>query len=880
MCDRPRNRVDDGIDGVVTLDREPRTADNIVFTYIHKNLEDPIQIRLQPVNTVGYPEESNFLLTTVKDDADPVVTATLENLQNYTFSQTIVAILCDVAVGLTRALDGPDGDGDIAMEDAADADDAGFDSENDFDIDDFDDDDPDFERETLNFANSRQKAKPTTSMARGVLNKIKRDLRKVRGAGAKVGILDGVAENACTHFVVLSIRARKLGISDEALEAWDVDLADYIVLLMCLDEPYPSVPEMLNNAASSFAADFRIGKCKRFKPSEVSARRAFQGEGDREKNTTSETDDRPFSKLFISNSLEQFMNEQFLAIFKLRLTGAPTWDAANTQMQDLHVLGREPDISAEYDGLVSTLSKGKAKEVVSSPVSEGRDQHTFPTILTWNSFAEPPEEISTPLVALQFALHYFIRCTEYCLQCHRKVDKEFEALKPYVCDNPLCLYQYIALGFGPSVEYEIMTQPYVVDLLVTLCYSSLCPQPQGLMARQPTKPATDPQATTESNYAIRNFPLGLRLKVPLLTPLQNASHQAKLADQNPGLAPSQSSTPTQAALSGQELDPISGTVNMAAQSFIVSTLEQFQRLREDSWVVLSHAQNGTDQDGLPGGPLLHHVYIKQLNVNTISGTFELKVQDPRSSMTLDSKVVTRIMKLFKYDSELDDLDDNGKARTMQLILDTLPPISHMREMLLRQPHSRLKHHNISPSAITLLEWIIASNRSFILQVSAVHDNDAVDKSLLKMIKTRDQEIIPAMDGFVQFRFAMGNPDKELRFHRALKEEAKPDSTCPTLFAWHGSGIHNWHSILRHGLDYNKVVNGRAFGNGVYFSPQFATSNVCASSRPSSFHANDQGHRATCLRVVDIQGVGPNQPSSPVVSWHSARLSIRRPSSKA
>ncbi len=49
-----------------------------------------------------------------------------------------------------------------------------------------------------------------------------------------------------------------------------------------------------------------------------------------------------------------------------------------------------------------------------------------------------------------------------------------EALKPYVCDKPLCLYQYMSLGFGPSIEHEIISQPYVVDLLTTFCYHFRC----------------------------------------------------------------------------------------------------------------------------------------------------------------------------------------------------------------------------------------------------------------------------------------------------------------------------------------------------------------------------------------------------------------------
>lgn len=87
-------------------------------------------------------------------------------------------------------------------------------------------------------------------------------------------------------------------------------------------------------------------------------------------------------------------------------------------------------------------------------------------------------------------MRYLLRCTEFCLVCHNKIEGGFEALKPYVCDNPLCLYQYMGLGFGPSVEHEILTQPYVVDLLVSFCY------------------------TAALNRRLREYPTGMSLHVP------------------------------------------------------------------------------------------------------------------------------------------------------------------------------------------------------------------------------------------------------------------------------------------------------------------------------------------------------------------------------
>ncbi|KAJ7798544.1 hypothetical protein B0H14DRAFT_3492435 [Mycena olivaceomarginata] len=67
-------------------------------------------------------------------------------------------------------------------------------------------------------------------------------------------------------------------------------------------------------------------------------------------------------------------------------------------------------------------------------------------------------------------------CTCYCLMCHNKLTAKFEALKPYVCDRPLCTYQYLR---------------ETVDLLVSLCYSAAAegvldePLPKGTALRVP-----------------------------------------------------------------------------------------------------------------------------------------------------------------------------------------------------------------------------------------------------------------------------------------------------------------------------------------------------------------------------------------------------------
>lgn len=73
--------------------------------------------------------------------------------------------------------------------------------------------------------------------------------------------------------------------------------------------------------------------------------------------------------------------------------------------------------------------------------------------------------------------------------CHQRIQTDFTAIKPYVCDKGLCAYQFYALSFGTSIEvcetitissleadcriqYDIIHNPAVVDLLVSFACAS------------------------------------------------------------------------------------------------------------------------------------------------------------------------------------------------------------------------------------------------------------------------------------------------------------------------------------------------------------------------------------------------------------------------
>ncbi|KAJ7616262.1 hypothetical protein B0H17DRAFT_965620, partial [Mycena rosella] len=56
--------------------------------------------------------------------------------------------------------------------------------------------------------------------------------------------------------------------------------------------------------------------------------------------------------------------------------------------------------------------------------------------------------------------------------CHNRINSKFEALKLYVCESSLCMYQYYKHNRGAPLEYEIMYNPETVDLLIWVMYCS------------------------------------------------------------------------------------------------------------------------------------------------------------------------------------------------------------------------------------------------------------------------------------------------------------------------------------------------------------------------------------------------------------------------
>ena len=141
--------------------------------------------------------------------------------------------------------------------------------------------------------------------------------------------------------------------------------------------------------------------------------------------------------------------------------------------------------------------------------------------------------------------------------------------------------------------------------------------------------------------------------------------------------------------------------------------------------------------------------------------------------------------------------DNQKVRA---VMDKIPSVEVLSQWI---DIGKLKDNcdNVDPLLYSLLRWILASNRSHL-------------KKLAK------HEQITEMKTEHQYCLMSSPPAREKTFQELKKQYG-------SVYAFHGSALGNWHSIMRQGLKNmsgtDGQVNGAAYGSGVYLAPESGTS---------------------------------------------------------
>ncbi|KAJ8461993.1 hypothetical protein ONZ45_g18095 [Pleurotus djamor] len=466
---------------------------------------------------------------------------------------------------------------------------------------------------------------------------------------------------------------------------------------------------------------FKVGLSKRYKASLEEIEQAFRTFGliAKDEPPVVPTDfdamdadppefeeDGRFTNFSLSSSLENLLNGTLLKVIQYRRKFGFGWAAAELLYS----------LVEKNQTLPQTIVESNLEALLAEDAQEAELAQTYDLPDDPLSNLAPSADLNLPLIAFSYLIRRLLFVSRYCVVCHNKTSAEYETLKPYVCENKLCSYQYYAYNQGPSLEYEIIHNTTVVDLLVSLAYSSAAEDSMD-----------DP------------LPVGMDLLVPSPT-------------NNYGLA----YAPT----------PKSASANRQAPT---SSLQRF-----------------------------------------------------------------------------DDLNKSQMRRAIVSLIDALPPITSMKKHLL-QPvkpgQSKPKLKDLDPSipaaAWSILRWCIASCTADLEQLEGESLIGNVDNS------------------WRQFRFSVGAPDAEAKFKTAIAGAQQRNANTrayPTLYAFHGSPLKNWHSIIRHGLWYKEIIHGRAYGNGVYLAKdgQISMSTYAQPSRSS--WRNSMFYPTRCVALAEVVNI--------------------------
>lgn len=176
--------------------------------------------------------------------------------------------------------------------------------------------------------------------------RIRQDLHFTKSAGFKIGIISGMKPDSESSILSLSVQVVKLGLSEEAIDAWDLQKQQYIVLLIKYLDGYKTFDAVISNPARSSRMEFRIGICNGYKPSVEGACAAFATarkimNTDLQHRVTLPENKKDedncigdFRSLFISSSLSDFMNEQFVSLVKIRHSMGLGWEDAKRYLSE------------------------------------------------------------------------------------------------------------------------------------------------------------------------------------------------------------------------------------------------------------------------------------------------------------------------------------------------------------------------------------------------------------------------------------------------------------------------------------------------------------------------------------------------------------------
>ena len=169
--------------------------------------------------------------------------------------------------------------------------------------------------------------------------RLRDDLRTAKDAGFRICHVGNLINGGKDGFVMLSIRVSKLGISEEALDAWHMDPIQYFLVLIRYTSGYQSFDDLIGNAPCS--VQIRVGLSAKYKISIDEAVEAFaklEDKGKTDKLLKKAHDGvekkRGLRRLFIGGPLEELLNDRLVLLARYRMAMGFPWLGAEDFFND------------------------------------------------------------------------------------------------------------------------------------------------------------------------------------------------------------------------------------------------------------------------------------------------------------------------------------------------------------------------------------------------------------------------------------------------------------------------------------------------------------------------------------------------------------------
>eukprot|EP01087_Luapelamoeba_hula_P009577 TRINITY_DN2483_c0_g1_i1.p1 TRINITY_DN2483_c0_g1~~TRINITY_DN2483_c0_g1_i1.p1 ORF type:complete len:656 (+),score=146.25 TRINITY_DN2483_c0_g1_i1:75-2042(+) len=179
------------------------------------------------------------------------------------------------------------------------------------------------------------------------------------------------------------------------------------------------------------------------------------------------------------------------------------------------------------------------------------------------------------------------------------------------------------------------------------------------------------------------------------------------------------------------------------------------------------------------------------------------------------------------------------------VLQKLPPMGELQNWV-KGGVLKDKLDELHPLLYKLLRWILGTNRAHLHKLEG------------------DQRLSGVQTEW-QFVLKSSPPAKEIAFQQHKLEHGS------SFYAFHGSPIANWHSILRHGLkNYSGTAsqaNGAVYGPGIYMAVDSATSLGYARGTSTTWNNSAFGTGLRCMALCEVIQYGPTEPKDCIGRLH-------------